>query len=91
MANTNIMTGYTYTSVIVFCMCCLGLNCPVVFLKPWLSQCSYVISYYQWIKCQVSVNVATATLNQKTSSHIIQSRLKEVSREAKKKQHAKAE
>ena len=33
MANTNIMTGYTYIPVIVFLQLLLGLSCPVVWAK----------------------------------------------------------
>ena len=37
MANTNIMTGYTYIPVIVFCRCCFGYNIQLPGLKPWLA------------------------------------------------------
>ena len=79
MANTNIITGYTYTPVIVFAGVVWAQIVQLSGLKSWLSQCSYAISYYQWIKCQMNVNVLHSSycytqLN--TSSHIIQLRLR---------------
>ena len=38
MANTNIMTGYTYILVIVFLQLLLGLSCPVVWAKALASS-----------------------------------------------------
>ena len=38
MANTNIMTGYTYILVIVFLQLLLGISCPVVWAKDLASS-----------------------------------------------------
>ena len=40
MVNTNIMTGYTYTPVIVFLQVLPGLKCPVVLAKTLASWCT---------------------------------------------------
>ena len=39
MANTNIMTGYTYIAICnyIFCNCCLGYHIQLSGLKPWLA------------------------------------------------------